>query len=93
MKSPKVVVDNFIGMPRELLENNQEFIMWMDIMFIKQQELFKKKDKNIRFHGLFPLPNTTKEECYRDFNVLMRHSKKKYFLLNALNVTVSLNQL
>ena len=46
---PKVVVDNFIELLRELIENNQELILCMDIMFINQQELFKTIDKDIQF--------------------------------------------
>ena len=33
-KRPKVVVDYFIEIPRELIDNNQELIRFMDIIFI-----------------------------------------------------------
>ena len=38
-KITKMVVYNFIKIPREPIENNQELIMFMYIMFINQQEL------------------------------------------------------
>ena len=51
----------------------------MDILLINQQVLFTKIDKGIRFCGLVPLANRTKEECYRDLYVVMRQYKKSVF--------------
>ena len=78
-KRPKVVVDYFIEIPRELIDNNQELIMCMEIMFINQQELFTTIDKYIRFRGLLPLANITQEECYRALYLVMRHYNKAGF--------------
>ena len=61
-QSPKVVVDNFIEIPRELTHNIQDLILCMEIMFINKQALFKKIDKHTRFLELVPLANRTKEE-------------------------------
>ena len=60
-QSPKVVVGDFIEIPREMIENNQELILSMEIMFISQQALLTTIDKYIRFYGLFPLSNRTKK--------------------------------
>ena len=57
---PKEVVDDFILIPRELIEKNLELILCGEIMFINQQELFKKIDKEIRVQGLVPLGNRIK---------------------------------
>ena len=38
-----------------------------------------KKDKYVQFHGLVPLANRIKEECYRDLDVVMIHCKKAGF--------------
>ena len=65
-QSPKVVVDDFIETSRELIENNQELILCMDIMFIDQQALFTTIDKDIRFLGLVILANRTEKECCKD---------------------------
>ena len=54
--------DDFIEIPRELIENNQELILCMDIMLINKQVLFTKTDKDIRFQGLVSLANRTKGE-------------------------------
>ena len=35
-KTPKVFVENFIEMPRELIDNNQELILCIDIVFINK---------------------------------------------------------
>ena len=61
-QTPKVVVDDLIVIPRELIENNQELILCMDIMFINKQVLFTKIDKERIFRGLVTLANRTKEE-------------------------------
>ena len=46
---PKVVVDNFIEIPRELIDNNQELILCIDIMFINKHASFTTIDKEIGF--------------------------------------------
>ena len=58
---PKLVVEDFIEIPKELIQNNQYLNMCMDIMFINKQALLTKIDKYILFCGLFPLVNITKE--------------------------------
>ena len=73
IQRPKVVVDNFIGIQREQIENNQEFILCMYIMFINQQELFTTILKSKRFCGLVTLDNRTREEFYRALNILRRN--------------------
>ena len=60
---------------------------------MNQHILFKTIDKYIRFRGLVKIANRTKEECYRDLDVVTRHYKKAGFLLNKSNVTASLNKL
>ena len=49
IKRPNVFMDDYIETPRELIGNNQEFILCMDIMFINQQELLPTIDKEILF--------------------------------------------
>ena len=46
IQRPKVVVDDFIEITREPIENNQEFILCMDIMFINKQ-VFSQQLMNI----------------------------------------------
>ena len=60
IQMPKVVVGHFIEILRELIEKNQELIMCEEIMFITQQALLTKIDKEKRFCGLVPLVNRTK---------------------------------
>ena len=72
----KVVVDDFIEIPIELVNNNQELILFMYIMFINQQALFTKIDKDIWFYELVPLENIIKEYCYVALDVVMRHYNK-----------------
>ena len=56
-KMAKVVVDNFIEIPRELIGNNLELIMCMEIMFINKQAFFITLDRDIKFCGLVTLAN------------------------------------
>ena len=56
IQRPKVVMDNFIYIPRELIENNQEFILCMDIMFINQQALLTTIEKFMIFLYYFHFP-------------------------------------
>ena len=72
-KMAKVVVDNFIEIPRELIGSNLELIMCMEIMFINKQAFFTTLNKDIKFCGLVTLSNTENEECYRYLYVVMRH--------------------
>ena len=58
----KVVVGDFIEIPRESIENNQKLIMFMKNVFVNKQALFTTIDKYINFRGLFSLENRTKEE-------------------------------
>ena len=52
---PKVVVGDFIEIPRKLIENNQEMILCVENMLINKHALFTTIDKYIRFLGSFPL--------------------------------------
>ena len=77
-------MDDFIEAPRELVENNQEFIICVDIMLINQQALFTTVDKYIRFWWFVPLANITKEECYRDLYVIIRYNNKPGFTFKRI---------
>ena len=83
-RRPIVVVDDFIEIPRELIEKNQELMLWMEIMFINKQALFKTIEKYIRFQGLSALANMTKEEWYRALGVVMRHYNKSGFAVKHI---------
>ena len=80
----KVVVDYFIEIPRELIENNQEFILCMEIIFINQKALFTTIYKDIRFLGLVTISNITKEGCNRDLNVVIRYYNKAGFSVKRI---------
>ena len=53
-------------------------------MFVNQQELSTAIDKEIRFCGLVPLSSRTKEYCYRDLDVVMRHYNKTEFAIKHI---------
>ena len=53
-------------------------------MFINQQSLFTEIEKYIGFRGLVTLDNRTKEECYRDLDVVLRHYKKSGFSVKRI---------
>ena len=92
-QSPKVVVASFIEITRELIENNQDLILCMGIIFINQQAFFTKNYKGICFCGLVLLSNITKEECYRALDAVMKYDKNQDLPLHALKVISRLHQL
>ena len=51
----------------------------MEIMLPNQQALLTTINKYIRFLGLHPFGNRTKEYCYRALDVVMRHYNKAVF--------------
>ena len=57
----------------------------MGIMFINQQELLTTIDKDIRFFVLVKIANRTKEECYMDLSVVMRHQNKAGFSIKHIS--------
>ena len=77
-------MDNFIEIPRELIENNQELILCMGIMFINQYALLTNIYKGIRFQGLFPFANRTTKQCYRDLDVITRNYNKTGFSVRCI---------
>ena len=56
----------------------------MGIMFINQQEVLTTFDKYRRFCGLVTLSKRTKEECYMDLVVVMRHHNKAGFSVKCI---------
>ena len=77
-------MNDFIEITIELIENNQQLILCMDIIFINEQVLFTTIDKDIRFCGLLTLANGTKEECYRALDVLMVNNNKPLFTIKLI---------
>ena len=60
----------------------------MYIIFINQQALFTKIDKDIRFCVLVPLANITKEEFYEDLNVVIIHYSKEGFSVKRIECDI-----
>ena len=80
----KLVEDDFIKIPREIIKNNQQLIFCMDIMFINQQALFTTTEKDIWSWGLVWIDNRTKEDYYRYFCVVMKYYKKVGFAVKCI---------
>ena len=49
-----------------------------------KKALFTKFDKDIRFRGLVPISNKTKEEFYRALDVVMRNHNKSGFAIKEI---------
>ena len=56
----------------------------MEIMFPNHQALLTTINKYIRFLGLYPFGNRTKEYCYRALDVVMRHYNKSVFAVKHI---------
>ena len=53
-------------------------------MLINQQALFTTIDNDIRFCGLVPLANITKEECYKALCIVIRYYNKSGFSVKRI---------
>ena len=56
----------------------------MEIIFPNQHALLTTINKYIRFLGLYPFGNRTKEYCYRALDVVMRHYNKAVFTVKSI---------
>ena len=56
----------------------------MEIIFTNKQALLTTINKYIRFLGLDPFVNRTKEYCYRALDVVMRHYNKALFAIKRI---------
>src|SRR5210317_1130087 len=71
-KTPEAVVDDWIDMPKELLEHNSTLDLCIDIMFINNVALFVSIDKAIKFRFCTELKNRTKDAIYKAIDEVLR---------------------
>ena len=71
-KTPDTVVDDWIEIPKELLEPNANLDLCIDIMFINNVALFVSIDKAIKFRFCCELENRTKDAIYRGIDKILR---------------------
>src|SRR6056300_1475608 len=71
-KTPEAVVDDWIDMPKELLEHNSTLDLCIDIIFINNVALFVSIDKAIKFRFCTELKNRTKDAIYKAIDEVLR---------------------
>jgi len=71
-RKPKVVVDDYIEIPPELIENSADIVLCMDIMYVNKQAIMTAIDKPVRYRSAVPLSANTKEEAYRGLDNIFR---------------------
>src|SRR5210317_2447743 len=83
-KTPEAVVDDWIDMPKELLEHNSTLDLCIDIMFINNVALFVSIDKAIKFHFCTELKNRTKDAIYKAIDEVLRIYKYGDFRIRTI---------
>jgi len=71
-RTPKVVREDDIEVPKEITDKYDDLIHCMDIMYVNGMPMMTGIDKTIRYRGLIPLENRTADELYRGLDKFMR---------------------
>ena len=69
---PKIVTEDNIEIPQELIKNNKDIELCMDTMYINKIGMLTMIDKTIKFRSLVPIKNKSQEEYYRAIDVILR---------------------
>ena len=84
-KKPKVVVSDYIEIPRELIKAHKGVILCADIMFINEVPFLVTMSKNIQFITSRYLPNKKKESLLEAFDATFIKYNKAGFVIKELH--------
>jgi len=83
-KSP-IVKNDLIEIPPEILEQHQDLVLEIDIMFVNGMPMLTSIVTTIKFRSLVPLKDQTAEELYKALDVVLRKYNKNKFKVNKIN--------
>ena len=83
-KTPQAVVDDWIEIPKELLESNEKLDLCIDIMFINNVALFVSIDKSIKFRFCTDLESRTKDAIYKAIDKILRTYNHAEFTIRTI---------
>jgi len=83
-KSP-VVKNDLIEMPPEILEQHQDLVLEIDLMFVNGMPMLTSIATMIKFRSLVPLKDQTAKELCKALDVVLRKCNKNKFKVNKIN--------
>jgi len=71
-KKSHVVKNGFIEIPPEILEQHQDLVLEIDLVFVNGMPMWTSIDTTIKFRSLVPLKDQTAKELYKSLDVVLR---------------------
>ena len=84
-RRPTPVRDDYIEIPPELIEKNQNLIYALDLMYVNNMPMMTGIDRSIRFRTLVPLKNREAKELYRGIDNVFRCYNKAGFRIGSIH--------
>ena len=82
--TPRRVVDDWIEIPKELLDMNRKIDLCVDIMFINNVVIFTSIDTAVRYRMCVILRNRTKEALYEAIDKVLREYNHAQFTIKTI---------
>ena len=80
-KSPDVIQDHKIEIPRELVHQCDDLILFIDLFYVNGLPMLTSIDSPIRNRNLVSLETRTKESIYKGLDVILRdYNRANYFI-------------
>ena len=87
-KTPKVIVNDTIEIPKELVMKHHNIEICMDVMFINGQPMLTTIDKTIKFCAVVPIDSRVHSEYFRAIDVVLRHYNKGGFIVRKIHCDI-----
>ena len=84
-KKPKVVVNDYIEIPRELIKAHQGIILCADIMYIEEVPFLVTVSKNVRMNTIRYIPDKKKQTLLEAFDPTLLLYNKAGFTIKELH--------
>ena len=81
---PTTVIDNYVDIPREIMENNANLELCMDIMFINEIPFLTTIDRQIKFRSLVPMESRSSVESFKRIDMILRHYNTAGFTIQKI---------
>jgi hypothetical protein len=83
-RKPRIVTQDVIAIPPEIRLRCQELTLEIDVMHINGMPMLTTIDTKIKYRGLIPLKNRTKEQLYEALDKVFRHYNKGGFRITRI---------
>ena len=81
---PTTVIDDYVDIPTEIMENNREVELCMDIMYINDLPFLTTIDRQIKFRSLVPMDSRTSVESFKRIDMVLRHYNQGGFTIRKI---------